>query len=71
PLANRADLQAYRTMLATTSARIRNQLRAKKTLQEVQASKPTAEFDAVWGKGFLNPDRFVEMLYKNMEKRTQ
>jgi len=71
PLANRADLQAYRTMLATVSGRIRDQLRAKKTLEQVQASKPTAEFDAAWGKGFLSPDRFVEMLYKNMEKRAQ
>jgi len=71
PLANRADLQTYRTMLATISGRIREQLRAKKTLEQVQASKPTAEFDAAWGKGFLNPDKFVEMLYKNMEKRAQ
>ena len=71
PLANRADLQVYRDMLAKISGRIRAQLRAKKTLEQVQASKPTAEFDAVWGKGFLNPDRFVEMLYKNMAKRAQ
>jgi cyclase len=71
PLANRADLQAYRDMLAKVSGRIRDQLRAKKTLDQVQASKPTAEFDDVWGKGFLKPDRFVEMLYKNMEKRPQ
>ena len=71
PLANRADLQAYRDMLSTISARIRDQLRAKRTLEQVQASKPTAEFDAAWGKGFLKPDKFVEMLYKNMEKRVQ
>ena len=71
PLANRADLQAYRDMLVKVSGRIRDQLRAKKTLEQVQASKPTAEFDPTWGKGFLNPDKFVEMLYKNMEKRTQ
>src|SRR5438105_9767780 len=69
PLANRADLKVYRDRLAKISGRIRAQLRAKKTLEQVQASKPTAEFDAVWGKGFLNPDRFVEMLYKNMAKR--
>jgi glyoxylase-like metal-dependent hydrolase (beta-lactamase superfamily II) len=30
-------------------------------------SRPTAEFDAVWGKGFLNAQRFVEMLYKNLQ----
>jgi len=71
PLANRADLQAYRDMLATISGRIRDQMRAKRTLEQVQAAKPTAEFDAVWGKGFIKPDKFVEMLYKNMEKRAQ
>jgi len=68
PLATRAELQAYRDMLATISARIRDQLRAGRTLEQVKAAKPTAEFDAAWGKGFLNPDRFVEMLYKNLEK---
>jgi cyclase len=71
PLANRADLEAYRDMLVKISARIRDQLRAKRTLEQVQASKPTAEFDGVWGKGFLKPDKFVEMLYRNMEKRVQ
>ena len=71
PLANRADLQAYRDMLVTISGRIRDQLRARRTLEQVQASKPTAEFDAAWGQGFLKPDKFVEMLSRTMEKRVQ
>jgi glyoxylase-like metal-dependent hydrolase (beta-lactamase superfamily II) len=68
PLAGRADLQAYRDMLATVSARIRSHVRAGRTLEEVQAAKPTAEFGAVWGKAFLNPQRFTEMLYKNLKR---
>jgi glyoxylase-like metal-dependent hydrolase (beta-lactamase superfamily II) len=68
PLASRADLQAYRDMLATVSARIREQVRAGRSLAEVIDTKPTAEFDAVWGKGFLNPQRFVDMLYKNLQR---
>jgi glyoxylase-like metal-dependent hydrolase (beta-lactamase superfamily II) len=68
PLASRADLQAYRDMLATVSGRIREQLRAGRSVAEVMDSKPTAEFDAVWGKGFLNPQRFVDMLYKNLQR---
>jgi len=68
PLASRADLQAYRDMLSAVSGRIREHVRAKRTLEEVQASKPTAEFDAVWGKGFLNSQRFTEMLYKNLQR---
>jgi hypothetical protein len=71
PLATRADLQTYRNMLATISGRIGEQLRAGRTLEQVAASKPTAEFDAVWGNGFLKPDKFIEMLYQNLQKRQQ
>ena len=69
PLASRADLSAYRDMLATVSARVRDQLRAGRSLEQVLESRPTAEFDAVWGKGFLNSQRFVEMLYKGMQRK--
>lgn len=64
PVANKADLKAYRDMLATVSARIRDQVKAGKSLAEVIDSKPTAEFDEQWGKGFLNSQRFTEMLFK-------
>ncbi len=68
PLASRADLKNYRDMLATVSGRVKTQVKAGKKLEDVVASKPTAEFDAVWGKGFLSPDKFVEMLYGNIKK---
>ena len=68
PLARKADLRAYRAMLAAVSARVREGVRAGRTLDQVIAAKPTADFDAIWGKGFLGPDRFVEMLYRG-EKR--
>jgi cyclase len=69
PLGNKSELNTYRDMLATISGRIKDQIRAGRKLEEVVASKPTAEFDAVWGKGFLPPDKFVEMLYKNLQKK--
>jgi glyoxylase-like metal-dependent hydrolase (beta-lactamase superfamily II) len=69
PLATKADLKAFRDMLATVSGRIQKQVKGGKSLAEVIDSKPTAEFDAVWGQGFLNPQRFVEMLYKGMQKK--
>ena len=68
PLASKADLKAYRDMLATVSKRIRTQVKAGKSLAQVVESRPTKEFDDVWGKGFLNPQRFTEMLYKNLQK---
>ncbi len=68
PLATKTDLRTYRDMLAKISANIRGQIKAGKKLEEVVASKPTAEFDAAWGKGLLPPEKFVAMLYGNLAK---
>ena len=69
PLASKADLKAYRDMLAAVSGNIRGQVKARKTLEQVVASKPTAKYDDVWGKGFLPPEKFVSMLYGNLKKK--
>ena len=68
PLASKADLKAYRDMLAVVSGNIRGQIKAGKTLAQVIASKPTTKYDAVWGKGFLAPEKVVEMIYGNLKK---
>jgi cyclase len=68
PLGNKADLKAYRDMLATVSGRIKALIGQGKKLEEVLAAAPTAEYDAVWGKGFLPPPKWVEMVYKNLTK---
>jgi cyclase len=69
PLADRAALQAYRTMVATVRDRIKRAVAAGQTLAQVQAAKPTAEFDAVWGKGNITPERFVEIVYSDLKAR--
>jgi glyoxylase-like metal-dependent hydrolase (beta-lactamase superfamily II) len=69
PLADKADLKAYRDMLAAVSGNIRAQIKSRKTLEQVVASKPTAKYDEVWGKGFLAPEKFVAMLYGNLGKK--
>ena len=63
-----ADLKVYRDMLATVSGRIAGQIKQGRKLEQVVASKPTAQYDEAWGKGFLAPDKFVEMLYGNLKK---
>jgi cyclase len=68
PLGSKGDLKAYRDMLAAISAGIQRQIKAGKTLEQVVASKPTAKYDEVWGKGFLAPEKFVTMLYGNLKK---
>lgn len=68
PMSSKADLLAYRTMLATVAPRIRQLVKDGKTLEQAIAAKPSAEFDAVWGKGFVPPARFVEMLYNDVKR---
>jgi hypothetical protein len=39
---------------------------AGKTVEEVIAAKPTAELDAAWGMGFMQPDVFVTIVYNTL-----
>ncbi len=66
PLATRADLQAYRDMLATVLGRIQQMIRDGKKLEEITASKVSADYDEKWGKGFIRPEKFAEMIAKNL-----
>jgi cyclase len=69
PLAGRADLTAYRDMLVGVRAAVMKHVSAGWSLERVVAAKPTAKFDATWGKGFLQPDKFVEIVYKDLARR--
>jgi hypothetical protein len=41
-------------------------VKAGKTLDGVKAAKPTAALDEKWGKGFLNPDAWVSIVYADL-----
>ena len=68
PLSNKAELQAYRDMLATVSARIRKMIDEGRKLEDITASNVSADFDAKWGKGFIAPNKFAEMIAMNILK---
>lgn len=71
PLASRADLQRYRDMLDTVAARISIMLNEGKSRAAVIAAKPTADYDAEWGNGFLKPDVWVGLLYDNLRQSNE
>ncbi len=62
PLAGKADLQAYRDLLATVTQRIKNLRRDGRSDEQIRAAKPAAEFDARYGGGFIRPEQFVQMM---------
>ena len=66
PLGTKADLQAYRDMLAGIRDRVKALVAQGKTLEQVLAAKPSAQWDAKWGKGFLNPDAFVSSVHRSL-----
>lgn len=62
----RQELAEYLEMLRVVHARLEKLIGEGKTLEEVIAARPTAEFDEKWGKGFLPPDRWVRINYQGM-----
>jgi glyoxylase-like metal-dependent hydrolase (beta-lactamase superfamily II) len=63
PLGNKADLTKFRDMLITSRDRVQKLRSAGKTAQEAVAEKPFADLDPVWGKGIINGDQFVQIVY--------
>ncbi|MEE9534332.1 MAG: MBL fold metallo-hydrolase, partial [Acidimicrobiia bacterium] len=67
PLANVDELRTYGQMLATVRARVKRLIAEGMSKDEVIAAKPTQQFDEKWGGGFMNPDRWVGILYESLK----
>lgn len=70
PLSNRAELVTYRRMLLDVRSRTRTAIQTGITLTDFIASKPTADYDKTWGKGFLPPQKFLTIVYQDLAARS-
>ena len=68
PLGNKTDLKAYRDMLTTVQGRMTKLVKEGKTIDEIVAAKPTADYDEKWGGGFLKPDPWVKIVNSVIQK---
>lgn len=68
PMSNKSGLTAYSDMLQTISDRIRTLVNKQASLEQVQASRPTQDYDKIYGDGFIKNEAFVEMLYQDMTR---
>ena len=66
PLGDKAGLAKYRDMLATVATRIEKLKASGQTIDQVNAARPTADFDEAWGNGMLKPDVFVGLIYRTL-----
>jgi glyoxylase-like metal-dependent hydrolase (beta-lactamase superfamily II) len=68
PLSGRAELEAYRKMLVDTTTRVRTLRGEGRTVEEIVAAAPNADYDRTWGWSFVTAERYVQMLCYAMEK---
>jgi cyclase len=66
PIGDKKTLEAYVSMLRTVRERVKKLVDAGKTADEVVATKPLAEFDGTWGKGFLPADQFLRLVHASL-----
>jgi glyoxylase-like metal-dependent hydrolase (beta-lactamase superfamily II) len=66
PVATKADLARYRDMLKGVRDAVKPLVTAGKTLDEIKAAKPTAQYDEAWGKGFVKPDLLLQILHQDL-----
>jgi glyoxylase-like metal-dependent hydrolase (beta-lactamase superfamily II) len=66
PVGTRADLIAFRDMLITVRNNVVSLKRQGKSLDEIIAAKPTAEFDDKWGHFVIDPAHFVRLVYAGL-----
>jgi glyoxylase-like metal-dependent hydrolase (beta-lactamase superfamily II) len=68
PVAGKPELEAYRRMLTDTVTRVRTLKAAGRSVDEIVAAAPNADYDATWATAFINGERYVRMLYALMER---
>jgi cyclase len=66
PLADKAALMAYRTMLVTARERMSTLVKEGKSESEVVAAKPFADLDAKWAPTELASNNFVRVVYHSI-----
>lgn len=65
-LANKADLETYRSMLQTALERLSALKAEGKTAQEAMAAEPLKDLEETWGNGMFNGSRWIEIIYEGV-----
>jgi cyclase len=69
PVSNCDNLREYRNMVASVRDKVRAEIAKGRTLEQLKAAGLTAEYDAKWGRGFIQPPVFVELVYRSLSQR--
>jgi glyoxylase-like metal-dependent hydrolase (beta-lactamase superfamily II) len=68
PIGGKSEMIEYRDMLSTIRDRVAAPKGEGKSLNEVVAAKPTADYDAKWGWPFIGGEFFTRLVYEGVGK---
>lgn len=68
PLATPDDLRAFLNVVKTTRDRVQALISQGRTEQQVIDAKPTAEWDATYGAGFMNGETFTRFTFQDLSE---
>jgi len=63
PLGNRTDVTRAADMIEDTLDRVAALVAEGRSLDDIKAANPFADYDATWGGDFINPEQWAETLY--------
>jgi glyoxylase-like metal-dependent hydrolase (beta-lactamase superfamily II) len=66
PVGGKTEMTEYRDILVAIRDRVAALKGEGKSLDEIVAAKPTAAYDAKWGRGFVNGEFFTRLVYKGV-----
>ncbi len=68
PLSNLDEFLTYRQLLVTVKDRVKTAIENGKSLENLIASKPLAEYNEIWGQGFLSDEVFLTIVYNDLSR---
>ena len=68
PLSNAAELRAWREMLVTRARARERGARGRQDLEAFGAERPLADLEPRYGKGFLNAERFLSIVWSDLSR---
>ncbi len=67
-LADKKDLNKYLEILTTVRTRMQKLIDDGKSIDEIVAMKPYADYDEALGGGFMKPERFMRIVYDSLTR---
>jgi len=68
-MANKSDLLSYYQMLSTMYDRVKKEMVAGKTVDEIKAAGLTDDY-AEWGTGFINSERIIDIIWTDIDSQS-